>query len=70
MALLVGGGLLVMFIIPSSVFCSLENWHIIDSVYYCFCYSVYHWIRRLCGRFAFNFANDIPVQIFGNYIQL
>ena len=36
MALLVGGGLLVMFIIPSSVFCSLENWHIIDSVYYCF----------------------------------
>ena len=25
-----------MFIIPSSVFCSLENWNIIDSVYYCF----------------------------------
>ena len=36
MALLVGGGLLVMFIIPSSVFCSLEGWNIIDSVYYCF----------------------------------
>ena len=35
MALLVGGGLLVMFIIPSSVFCSLEGWNIIDSVYYC-----------------------------------
>ena len=36
MVLLVGGGLLVMFIIPSAVFCAIEEWNIIDSVYFCF----------------------------------